>query len=165
MIKSIVDSREFSLKATAEGYEVDGQLIDADIVRHNEQLFHALHKHQSYNLFVHKIDQAKKTVEISINGKRTTVQVRSRIDQLLKQLGMEGAMVQKLKTLKAPMPGLIHSYQVKEGDVVEKGQPLLILEAMKMENIIKSPGEGKVQKIHVDEKASVEKNELLISFT
>ena len=62
------------------------------------------------------------------------------------------------------MPGLIQRIEVNKGDEIHKGDPLLILEAMKMENVIKSPGEGIVSTIHVREKASVEKNELLISF-
>ncbi|MCL4121821.1 UNVERIFIED_CONTAM: hypothetical protein GTU68_029708 [Idotea baltica] len=62
------------------------------------------------------------------------------------------------------MPGLIHSISIQEGESVKKGDPILILEAMKMENIIKSPGEGIVNKIHVSPQSSVEKNELLITF-
>ncbi|MEL6135773.1 MAG: acetyl-CoA carboxylase biotin carboxyl carrier protein subunit, partial [Bacteroidota bacterium] len=78
--------------------------------------------------------------------------------------GMEHSLSKKLDSLKAPMPGLIHSLKVEAGQEVKKGDPLLILEAMKMENIIKSPGEGVVKEIHVVEKNSVEKNALLITF-
>ena len=62
------------------------------------------------------------------------------------------------------MPGLIHSIMVSPGDQIEKGDSLFILEAMKMENVIKSTGEGIIAEIHVSEKQSVEKNQLLISF-
>ena len=77
---------------------------------------------------------------------------------------MESTLTKQLDNLKAPMPGLIHSLKVEAGQEVKKGDPLLILEAMKMENIIKSPGEGIVKEIHVEEKNSVEKNALLITF-
>jgi biotin carboxyl carrier protein len=62
------------------------------------------------------------------------------------------------------MPGLIIELKVKNGDVVKPGDTLLILEAMKMENIIKSPGEGVVKTVKIKKGESVEKNQVLIEF-
>jgi biotin carboxyl carrier protein len=62
------------------------------------------------------------------------------------------------------MPGMVLSVSVAEGQQVQKGDPLLVLEAMKMENVIKSPGEGTVKSIAVKAGAAVEKNALLIRF-
>jgi biotin carboxyl carrier protein len=62
------------------------------------------------------------------------------------------------------MPGLIIDLKVKQGDVVKAGDALLILEAMKMENIIKAPGEGTVKMIKAKKGDSVEKNQVLIEF-
>lgn len=59
------------------------------------------------------------------------------------------------EVVKAPMPGTILSINVKEGDNVKKGQILLILEAMKMENEIVSPRDGKIAKIVVSKGSSV----------
>jgi len=59
------------------------------------------------------------------------------------------------EVIKAPMPGTILSINVKEGDNVKKGQILLILEAMKMENEIVSPRDGKIAKIVVSKGSSV----------
>ena len=53
---------------------------------------------------------------------------------------------------------------MNEGDEVNPDDHLLVLEAMKMENVIKAPGAGTVDKIHVSEKQNVEKNQVLISF-
>ncbi len=164
MIQAQLNDQEISFVQLAEGYEVDGQIIQPDIQQLNEQLYHVIYENRSFSIFIHKVDREAKVVDLSINGKRATVKIRSRIDQLLKQLGMEGAMTKKLDKLKAPMPGLIHSLKVEEGTEVKKGDPLLILEAMKMENVIKSPGDGVIKSIHVQAKESVEKNELLISF-
>lgn len=118
----------------------------------------------SQYVFVQQIDRDKRTATLEVNGKRTTVQLTTRMDKFLRALGMEGAMQRKLDVLKAPMPGLIHTIAVSPGTQVSAGDPLLILEAMKMENVIKSPGDGVVKTIHVREKDSVEKNALLISF-
>lgn len=59
------------------------------------------------------------------------------------------------EVIKAPMPGTILNINVKEGDNVKKGQVLLILEAMKMENEIVSPRDGKVVGIAVSKGTSV----------
>ncbi|HNM32873.1 MAG TPA: biotin/lipoyl-binding protein, partial [Chitinophagales bacterium] len=63
---------------------------------------------------------------------------------------------------KAPMPGLVLDILVEAGQAVNKGDNLIILEAMKMENIIKASGSGTVKSIHVQKKDAVEKNQLLI---
>jgi biotin carboxyl carrier protein len=62
------------------------------------------------------------------------------------------------------MPGLIIDLKVNQGDIVKAGDTLLILEAMKMENIIKSTGEGTVKNVKVKKGDSVEKNQVLIEF-
>jgi biotin carboxyl carrier protein len=62
------------------------------------------------------------------------------------------------------MPGLVIEYFVNEGDDVQAGDKLMILEAMKMENIIKASGEGKIKKLIVSKGSTVEKNQLLIEF-
>lgn len=68
------------------------------------------------------------------------------------------------KNLLSPMPGLIIEIMVSAGDSVKKGDQLMILEAMKMENIIKAPGDACIKKIHVQKNQSVEKDQLIIEF-
>jgi biotin carboxyl carrier protein len=79
-------------------------------------------------------------------------------------MGMTNTSSVKVNNVKAPMPGLIISLKVADGDEVKQGDPLLILEAMKMENILKSPGDGKVKSVKVKMGDSVEKNQILIEF-
>jgi biotin carboxyl carrier protein len=62
------------------------------------------------------------------------------------------------------MPGLIIDLKVKAGDAVKPGDQLLILEAMKMENILKSQGEGTVKTVKVNKGDTVEKGQVLIEF-
>lgn len=64
--------------------------------------------------------------------------------------------------VKAPIPGLITAVLVKEGQQVKTGQPLLVLEAMKMENEIRAPISGVVERIEVSPGQSVAKQELLV---
>ena len=67
------------------------------------------------------------------------------------------------EAINAPMPGTIVNVQVKAGDNVTKGQVLLVLEAMKMENEIMSPRDGVVAGVHVNKGDSVDSGKLLIS--
>ena len=64
--------------------------------------------------------------------------------------------------IKAPMPGIIIGWKVKEGDIVKEGDTLLILEAMKMENAISCPKDATVKSVHAKKGDTVEKNKLLI---
>ncbi len=64
-------------------------------------------------------------------------------------MGMNNSSAGKVNNIKAPMPGLIIDLKVKVGDEVKQNDALLILEAMKMENIIKSPGDGVVKAVKI----------------
>jgi biotin carboxyl carrier protein len=69
-----------------------------------------------------------------------------------------------MNELKAPMPGLVVDFLVEIGQEVQTGDKLMILEAMKMENVIKASGQGIVKKLNVIKGQSVEKNQILIEF-
>lgn len=60
------------------------------------------------------------------------------------------------------MPGLVLKLIVTEGEEIKKGDSVLILEAMKMENIIKAPVDGRIKSIRVKVKEAVEKNQVLL---
>jgi biotin carboxyl carrier protein len=66
------------------------------------------------------------------------------------------------KIIRAPMPGLVLEIKVKPGDKVVRNQALVIIEAMKMENLIKAQGNATVKAVHVSPKQSVEKNDKLL---
>jgi biotin carboxyl carrier protein len=66
--------------------------------------------------------------------------------------------------LKAPMPGLVLQILVEPGQEIKKGDKILILEAMKMENAIKAPADAIVAQIHINPGTAVDKNQLLITF-
>jgi propionyl-CoA carboxylase alpha chain len=64
----------------------------------------------------------------------------------------------------SPMPGTLISYAVKEGDSVEIGQELCIVEAMKMQNIIRAPRQGVIGKCRVDANSSLRADEIILEF-
>ena len=137
---------------------------DIDIIEIKEGVFHVLKNNKSYNAEVLKVNPEEKNFVIRVNGSKYTVQIKDKYDALLKELGMDTFAVLKVKEMKAPMPGLVVDVRVKEGDTVKKGDALVVLQAMKMENILKSPADAVVKKIHVKKEDTIEKNQLLISF-
>jgi biotin carboxyl carrier protein len=110
------------------------------------------------------IDKQQKTVTLRLLSQKVTVQLKEPVDLLLEQLGMQQTSVRKINQLKAPMPGLVVRILVEEGQAVSAGEPLLILEAMKMENVFKAPADVVIKQIKVNEKQAVEKNTELITF-
>lgn len=64
--------------------------------------------------------------------------------------------------VKAPMPGLVVAIKAEVGQEVEAGQTLVILESMKMENELKSPREGRVERVNVHERQSVDQHQVLV---
>ena len=124
--------------------------------------YHLLVEGVSYRLEVLSSDTDSKKYTFRINGKKTDVVLRDRFDDLLKEMGMDAAASPRAGDLKAPMPGLVVDVPVQEGQQVEKGDTLVILEAMKMENALKAPAPGVVRKIAVKKGQAVEKNETLI---
>ena len=112
-------------------------------------------------------------IEEGIEDQKLTVKVNHRtfeikkerpIDNIIHEMGLDKKTIKKLHQLKSPMPGRILSFEVNIGDSVSLGTPLLTLEAMKMENVIKAEGEGVVKAIIKEKETVVEKGELIIEF-
>jgi biotin carboxyl carrier protein len=164
MLKINVNNNCFELEQDKERLILNQEVFDGDIQSLGNNHFHILYQNRSYNAEIVKADYVEKSFTIKINGNTYELSVQDRFDLLLEQLGMGKVSKQKLNDLKAPMPGLILDIVVKEGDKVKKGDNLLILEAMKMENMIKSTGEGTVKQIKVSKGDRVEKNHILIVF-
>ncbi len=164
MLKINANNNCFELEQDKERLILNQEVFDGDIQSLGNNHFHILYQNRSYNAEIVKADYVEKSFTIKINGNTYELSVQDRFDLLLEQLGMGKVSKQKLNDLKAPMPGLILDIVVREGDKVKKGDSLLILEAMKMENMIKSVGEGTVRQIKVSKGERVEKNHILIVF-
>lgn len=139
------------------------ELLTIDPVSDDGRRFHILVDGQSYRAELLDANYHQKTFTIKMNGSRYVIQLADAYDQMVERLGLKVANSQAVKDAKAPMPGLVLSIAVTEGQEVKEGEPLLILEAMKMENVIKAVADGVVNKIEVKEGAAVEKGQLLIA--
>ena len=90
--------------------------------------------------------------------------MKDQYDNLLQRLGLDNINSIKLTDLKAPMPGMVLKIMVASGQEVKKGDSLLVLEAMKMENIIKSPADLTIKSVQVKITDKVEKGQVMIKF-
>lgn len=143
---------------------LNGQEVTLDVMESEPRHAHWLMGHRSFQVEIIALHATEKRVSVRVNGAVYDVQIRDAYDALLKSLGMEATSTAKIRNVKAPMPGLVLRIEVQPGQEVEKDTPLLILEAMKMENVIKSPGSGRVKSIPVQQGIAVEKNAVLIEF-
>lgn len=144
--------------------EVNQKEFQSDIIKVREGVYHLLKDGRSYNVELVKHIPEEKKLIVKINNTKYTLDVKDQYDELLHHLGMDNMTSKKVNDIKAPMPGMVLNILVGEGQEVKKGDALLILEAMKMENILKSPSDGIVKKIAATKGTAVEKNQLLIQF-
>lgn len=162
MLNIKVNNEDFVFDIKAGTVLLNGKAVNADTIKLEPNKYHVLINNQSILIELLNKTENGKGMEILVNGVKHEVAVKDRFDALLSQLGMDKLLVVKSNTIKAPMPGLVLRIHVKEGDHIKKGDPLLVLEAMKMENVIKSDSEGIIKKINAIERQAVEKNTLLI---
>ncbi|MDB5241666.1 MAG: acetyl-CoA carboxylase biotin carboxyl carrier protein subunit [Spirosoma sp.] len=147
------------------GPVLNGEPFGWDIVKLTDRTFHILYQNRSYSAELLDLNVTEKTVNLRINGHLHSIQLKDRFDLLLEKMGMGNAAAAKVNTLKAPMPGLIVGINVTVGDTISKGDSLLILEAMKMENNLKAPGDGTIKAIRAQKGDRVEKGQVLVEFS
>lgn len=155
---------DFEIELNKEAVTVQSQPLAIDSRSLSGTESHFIYNNRSYNLELVSENKTEKTAVVKVNGREYEIRMEDQYDQLLKQLGLDNLTTNKVREIKAPMPGLVLNVMVEEGQEVKKGESLLVLEAMKMENVIKSPAEGVVKKILIQKGNKVEKNELLIQF-
>jgi len=156
--------QDFSATSKDGKLIINGELVEADIAPVGPSLFHVLHNQQSYNVEVVSFNGSDKSAEIKVNGNTYHITSKDQFDILLEQLGFNHLNAGAISDLKAPMPGMVLKVFVKEGDALQKGDNLFVLEAMKMENIIKAPADVVVKSIKIKPGDKVEKGQVLITF-
>jgi len=103
-----------------------------------------------------------KTLKIRHNHITHELVFKNELDYVLDEMGIKRTFEAVNTDVKAPMPGKVLSVVVNEGDEVKKGDAILILEAMKMENVLKAEGDCVIKKVLVNMQESVEKNQVLV---
>lgn len=165
MLEVNVNSRKYIVEEGTDGLTViNNENVNLDVSKINSSVWHIINDLKSYNAEVVAFDSALKTAQIRVNNNLYTVSAKDQFDLLLEKMGLSNLNSPKIGELKAPMPGLVLRIFVKEGDGVSKGDNLLILEAMKMENIIKAPADAVVKTVKIIPGDKVEKAQILLLF-
>ena len=124
--------------------------------------FHVLYNGKSHHILVN--ESHEDTLKLEINKRKTETRIKNELEDLLTKMGMDKVSGSAMNELKAPMPGMVLKIHIQVGDQVKKGDSLLVLEAMKMENNIKALGDGTVSAIQIQAGDKVEKNQVMIQF-
>lgn len=133
-----------------------------DLITSPTGQMHLIDSNKSMNISEIISEGNSKTIRVVVNGNSYTFLIKDELDQLVDQLGMANVGQKKITNIKAPMPGLILDIMVEAGQSFKAGDPLLILEAMKMENVIKAESDGVIKSIEANKTDTVEKGQIII---
>lgn len=159
---TINDKNSYAVTQQEGQWLIDNNQVNFDIQIQPNGLISVLLDNKSYTATVEKVDTKNKELVLKIDGQPITVAIKEPIDQLLSSMGLDLKALQKVEPVKAPMPGMILKVLVEPGQQINKGDGLLILEAMKMENVLKATGPATVKTIKINERTAVEKGTVLI---
>jgi biotin carboxyl carrier protein len=137
----------------------DGKRLDVELVALGDGRFSLIKDNMPYIVNISKNDDG---YQVRVAGDLFHVQVEDERTRKVKELVKAASGGHGEKTIKAPIPGLVIKIQSAVGDIIKEGDGLLILEAMKMENIIKAPYNCEVLEIAVKESDTVNQNQVLI---
>lgn len=168
---SKITDRTFRALVGEERYDIVFQnghlLIDGEEVSYafepvSERYYSLLIDGQSLPVVVEEEPGGR--LRITVDGRPVDVQVQDEKALLLERFGLNEDTAAAERTVYAPMPGLVLNVMVQPGQPVQTGEGLLVLEAMKMENELRSHTDGIVKALHVAPGDAVVKNALLLEF-
>ncbi|UCD99479.1 MAG: biotin/lipoyl-binding protein [Chloroflexota bacterium] len=156
------DNRELVIEILDEHHiSVDGVSYVIDFESVSEQtVYSLLANNKSYEALVYESDEGW---QVLLHGSQYVLLVEDERERRLRASLGGGPSENVDFHLKAPMPGLIVSVPVNDGQSIEKGDVLVILESMKMQNELKSPRPGKVSRVRIKPGDSVEQRDTLLS--
>jgi biotin carboxyl carrier protein len=155
-----IGSREYEIEVDNNQIWLDGEAIEVDLQQGGvPALYSLIFNHQSHELLI-TADRFNYTV--SLQGEQFQVQVEDERTRRLNARRKPAAAAAGELAIVAPIPGLVVKVLVNEGDKVVEDQPLVILEAMKMENELRAVRDGVIKQVKVVAGQRVEQNALLI---
>lgn len=159
---TVNEHKTFSVSENEGVWSLNDNNVALDVRNHPNGLISVLYNGKSYTAILEQVDTKNKELTLTINGQTFKSAIKEPIDQLLTSMGLDLKATQKAEPVKAPMPGMILKILVEQGQQINKGDGMLVLEAMKMENIIKATGTATIKNIKVAERTAVEKGAILI---
>ncbi|MEM8999789.1 MAG: acetyl-CoA carboxylase biotin carboxyl carrier protein subunit [Bacteroidota bacterium] len=146
-------------------FELSREMVSGlDMLKTGTDTYHLLYHGKSYHIEFITSGFDQKHYVVKINNSENGVRISNPLDILIDEMGFSSNDDKNIGEIAAPMPGLILDILVQEGQEVTVNDSLLILEAMKMENMITSPRNGIIKSIKVKKGAAVEKKHVLVEF-
>jgi len=158
-----IGERTLQVDMGPEGILVDGQKTSADLVEMDGTDVHSLLLNQRSHRILATKDGAEEWI-LHLSGRHLRAQVVDERTRTIREMAASREGPKGPKALKAPMPGMVVKIEVQQGEDIRRGQGLVIVEAMKMENELKSEGDGRVSRILVEAGQAVEKDQVLVEF-
>jgi pyruvate carboxylase subunit B len=158
-----IGDRELEVDLGPEGIRVDGQEVLADLVEMDGTDVHSLLLGERSHRILASRNGTEEWV-LHLSGRQLRAQVVDERTRAIRRLAGAREGAGGPRALRAPMPGLVVKVETAEGEEVVAGQGLIIVEAMKMENELKSEGAGRVSRVHVEPGEAVDKDQVLVEF-
>jgi len=157
-----IDGKEYSVDVLDEHHvSIDGKVLEVDFESVSGQpVYSLIIDGKSYEGYVYP-DEHK--LQVLLHGRLYQASVEDEREKRLREAAGAGVATNGEFHLKAPMPGLVVAIPVSEGQAIQKGQVLLILESMKMQNELKSPKDGIISRIRVKIGETVEQKQTLLN--
>ena len=157
-----IDDKEYMVEIIdTKHVSVNGKVLEVDFESVSGQPVYSLiidgKSHEGY------VYPDEKNWQVLLRGRLYQASVEDEREKRLQAAAAGGVVKGGEFHLKAPMPGMIVAIPVTEGQAVKKGQVLLILESMKMQNELKSPKDGVVSRIRIKTGDTVEQKQTLLS--
>jgi len=155
---TLINDQSYEIEIDHDGSVlIDGEARDVDFLNLGGDLFSLITENRSLEAV---INDDEGMIDVMMGGRQFEAQVLDERAMLMMQ--RRGAQATGSGEVKAPMPGLIVDVTAERGATVAKGDTLVVLESMKMQNELKAPIDGSVRKVYVEAGQAVDKNELLV---
>ncbi|HUF74919.1 MAG TPA: DUF2118 domain-containing protein [Longimicrobiales bacterium] len=157
-----IGDRVFRVELGPDGAHIDGTPVGGVSLEHADgsPVRGLIVEGRSYRLVPDRIERGR--WRLALRGSTVSADVVDERTKAIREMAGSGAVAAGPAPIVAPMPGMVVTVEVAEGDRVEAGQSVAIVEAMKMENELRASAAGVVRRVHVRQGDAVEKDQVLV---
>ncbi|MFZ1678994.1 MAG: biotin/lipoyl-containing protein [Saprospiraceae bacterium] len=159
-----IDGERFEMTANESGVSHSTINDQMNMITQVDGVYQFKEGNTLHQLKVIGYDTESHMYSIEMDGQLKQVRIYRELDLMIEKMGLNTMHSKKLSVMEAPMPGLVTSIKIVAGDHVTKGTTLLILEAMKMENVIAAPHDATIKEVKVKVGQAVERGFPLVEF-
>lgn len=158
-----IDARDIRVEVDKKGVRVDGDRIDIELASNGGSPVRSV-RIAGRSLRVIPSRNGRGNWTLDIDGHSHRVQVLDAGQEAIRRARKAAGGDSGPRALRAPMPGLVVRIEARVGEIVQAGEGIIIVEAMKMENELCAERSAKVTAVLVEEGATVEKDQVLVEF-